>query len=46
MIMVKRMNQILGIKHNDFLSHEIISMSANKKKFCYAHCKVHGHDTE
>jgi len=45
MIMVKRMNQILGIEHNDFLSDERTSMSTNKKFFC-PHCKVHGHDTE
>ena len=46
MTMVKRMNQILGIKNNDFLLHEGTSMSANKKKFFCAHCKVHGHDTD
>ena len=46
MIMVKQMNQNLGIKYNEFLSHDRTSMLANKKKFLCAHCKVHGHDIE
>jgi len=46
MKMVKIMNQILGINHNDSLSHERTSMSTNKRKFFYTHCKLHGHDIE
>lgn len=46
MIMVKWKKQILGTKHNDFLSHERTSMLANRKNFLGSHCKVHGHYTK
>ena len=46
MIMVKGMDKILGIKHNDSPLYERNSLSANKRKLFCTHCKMHGHGNE
>ena len=46
MVMVKRMDHILGIKHDEYPSHLRNSLSTSKRKFYCTHCEMHGHGNE
>ena len=46
MVMVKRMDQITGIKHDESPSPLRTSLSLSKRKYFCTHYKMHGHGND
>jgi len=43
MVMLKRMDNIIGMKHDEYPSHERVSFSVSKRKSFCTHCQMNEH---